>query len=88
MRFCEKNINIKKWFASTRFSPQNLTWSSCICILLEGVVRGEEVFGEGASDIGRLRVMLESGSRVGAEFSESWRILKAEAESAAEWLGS
>ena len=55
--------------------------------MLTPVVGGEEEHGEGASDLGRWRVLLDSGSRVGAEFAESWRALKTEAESAAEWLG-
>ena len=44
---------------------------------------GEEEFGEAAPDIGRWQVLLDSGSRVGTEFAESWRMLKGEAEIAA-----
>ena len=57
------------------------------CPMLATVVGGEEMFGEGATDIGRWQVMLDSGSKVGAEFSECWRMLKEEAVSAAEWMG-
>ena len=45
------------------------------------------MFGEAASDIGRWRVLLDSGSRVAHEFASSWRALRDEAESAAAWLG-
>ena len=57
------------------------------CPMLTPVVGGEEEHGEGATDLGRWRVLLDSGSRVGAEFAVCWRVLKAEAQSAAEWLG-
>ena len=57
------------------------------CSMLTPVVGGEDVHGEGATDLGRWRTLLDSGSKVGHEFSECWRKLKVEAESAAEWLG-
>ena len=57
------------------------------CPGLSAVVGGEEMFGEAASEIGRWRVLLESGAKVGGEFAESWRALKSEAELAAAWLG-
>ena len=54
--------------------------------MLTPIVGGEDEFGEAASDIGRWQVLLDSGSRVGTEFAESWRVLKSEAEIAAQWL--
>ena len=57
------------------------------CPGLAAVVGGEEMFGEEASEIGRWRTLLNSGSRVSVEFSDSWRSLKSEAEVAAVWLG-
>ena len=57
------------------------------CPGLVPIVGGEEMFGEAATDIGRWRVLLDSGSRVAVEFASSWRVLRAEAEGAAQWLG-
>ena len=58
------------------------------CPALEDLVEDEDVFGEGAPDAGRWRVMLASGSRVGAEFASSWRELQREAVAAAAWVGA
>ena len=47
----------------------------------------EECFGEEAADDQRWRVMLESGSREGAELRRVWQTLKEEEQQAAVWLG-
>ena len=57
------------------------------CTMLEPVVGGEESFGENALADGRWRQLLDSGSRLAAEFQAGWESMQREAEQGEALLG-